>query len=200
MVSFASVSARAAARPIRSRTADAAVFVGTAALVWLLVRVASGASVPWTVETAPPSVSTDPANLPYYAARSLLRMFIALGVSIVFTFVYATAAARSRRAEKVGVDFTTADIRRSKQIFAAQARERAPLVRTVCRALGASADGTLRAGFFLDVLRRGFGPEDARRQLDTAVDWGRYGELYDYDAETEQITADPAAGIYPRIA
>ena len=77
---------------------------------------------------------------------------------------------------------------------------RAPLVRTVCRALGASADGTLRAGFFLDVLRRGFGPEDARRQLDTAVDWGRYGELYDYDAETEQITADPAAGIYPRTA
>ncbi|BBZ67760.1 nitrate ABC transporter ATP-binding protein [Mycolicibacterium insubricum] len=100
----------------------------------------------------------------------------------------------------VGVEFTTADIRRSKQIFAAQARERAPLVRTVCRALGASADGTLRAGFFLDVLRRGFGPEDARRQLDTAVDWGRYGELYDYDAETEQITADPAAGIYPRTA
>ena len=101
MVSLASVPARAAARPIRSRTADVAVFVGTAALVWLLVRVASGASVPWTVDTAPPSVSTDPANLPYYAARSLLRMFIALGASIVFTFVYATAAARSRRAEKV---------------------------------------------------------------------------------------------------
>ena len=83
---------------VKSRTADAAVFVGTAALVWLLVRVGSGASVPWTVDTAPPSASTDPANLPYYAARSLLRMFIALGVSIVFTFVYATAAARSRRA------------------------------------------------------------------------------------------------------
>ncbi|HSS10233.1 MAG TPA: ABC transporter permease subunit [Acidimicrobiales bacterium] len=46
-------------------------------------------------------VSSDPTNLPYYAARSLLRMFIALGISTVFTFVYATAAARSRRAEKV---------------------------------------------------------------------------------------------------
>ncbi|HJY69636.1 MAG TPA: ABC transporter permease subunit, partial [Streptosporangiaceae bacterium] len=43
-------------------------------------------------------ISTDPANLPYYAARSLLRMFIAFFVSVVFTFVYATAAARSRRA------------------------------------------------------------------------------------------------------
>ena len=49
----------------------------------------------------PSSVSTDPANLPYYAARSLLRMFAALGLSLVFTFIYATAAARLRRAEKV---------------------------------------------------------------------------------------------------
>ncbi|HSS08796.1 MAG TPA: hypothetical protein VLL25_02860, partial [Acidimicrobiales bacterium] len=32
-------------------------------------------------------VSSDPTNLPYYAARSLLRMFIALGISTVFTFV-----------------------------------------------------------------------------------------------------------------
>src|SRR3984893_118733 len=47
------------------------------------------------------SVSTDPANLPYYAARSLGRIFIALILSVLFTFVYATAAARSRRAEKV---------------------------------------------------------------------------------------------------
>ena len=46
-------------------------------------------------------MSTDPVNLPYYAVRSLLRMFIALALSLVFTFVYATAAARLPRAEKV---------------------------------------------------------------------------------------------------
>ena len=34
-----------------------------------------------------------------------------------------------------------------------------------------------------------------RSQLDTAIDWGRYAELYDYDADTDQITADPAAGV-----
>src|SRR5208282_3401731 len=44
---------------------------------------------------------TDISNVPYYAARSLLRMFIALGLSTVFTLVYGTAAARLRRAEKV---------------------------------------------------------------------------------------------------
>ncbi|TGD86353.1 ABC transporter permease subunit [Mycolicibacterium sp. CH28] len=91
----------ALARPATSRAADLAVFLGAAALLWLIVRVGSTADVPWTIDHAPASVSTDPADLPYYAARSLLRMFIALALSVVFTFVYATAAARSRRAEKV---------------------------------------------------------------------------------------------------
>ena len=39
--------------------------------------------------------------LPYYALRTTLRMFIALGFSLVFTFTYATLAAKSRRAETV---------------------------------------------------------------------------------------------------
>src|SRR6478609_3376204 len=88
-------------RSPRNWAADVAVFVGAAALLWLVVHLISGANAPWTVEHAPSTVSTDPANLPYYAARSLLRMFAALALSVVFTFVYATAAARLRRAEKV---------------------------------------------------------------------------------------------------
>ena len=94
-----------------------------------------------------------------------------------------------------GSEFTTADIQASKQIFAEQARTRAPLVRTICKALASSADGNLRAGFFLDLLRRGFNAADAQQQLDTAIDWGRYAELYDYDTDTDTITADPAAQL-----
>jgi NitT/TauT family transport system permease protein len=44
-------------------------------------------------------LSLDPGNLPFYAARTTLRMLIAMGLSLVFTFVYATAAAKSRNAE-----------------------------------------------------------------------------------------------------
>lgn len=98
----------------------------------------------------------------------------------------------------IGAQFFTADIQHSKQIFATQARHRAPLVRTICKALAGSADGNLRAGFFLDLLRRGFSDDDARRQLEIAIGWGRYGELYDYDSTSDQITADPAAGIHNR--
>ncbi|MGE0223756.1 MAG: ABC transporter permease [Acetobacteraceae bacterium] len=43
-------------------------------------------------------VSLDPANLPEYAVRTTLRMFAALSLSLLFTFTYGTAAAKSRRA------------------------------------------------------------------------------------------------------
>jgi NitT/TauT family transport system permease protein len=47
------------------------------------------------------TVSLDYANLPYYALRTVLRMFAALAASFLFTFTYATLAAKSRRAEMV---------------------------------------------------------------------------------------------------
>ncbi|WP_035059209.1 ABC transporter permease [Andreprevotia chitinilytica] len=50
---------------------------------------------------APMPIYLDPAYLPYYLLRTTLRMFIALGASIVFTLVYATLAAKNRAAEKV---------------------------------------------------------------------------------------------------
>ncbi|QLY28527.1 nitrate/sulfonate/bicarbonate ABC transporter ATP-binding protein [Nocardia huaxiensis] len=92
----------------------------------------------------------------------------------------------------VGSRFTTADIQTSKNVFATQARRRAPLVRTICSALIGSSDGSVRADFVLDLLRRGFSAEDARRQLELAIDWGRYGELFDYDTDSGRITADPS--------
>ncbi|MDT5002755.1 MAG: NitT/TauT family transport system permease protein [Mycobacterium sp.] len=84
-----------------SRGVDIVVFLGAAVLLGVIVRVSSGIDVPFDATSAPATVSTDPAQLPYYAARSLLRMFAALGLSLLFTFVWATAAARLRRAQKV---------------------------------------------------------------------------------------------------
>lgn len=44
-------------------------------------------------------MTLDLARLPEYALRTTLRMFIALGASLLFTFVFATLAAKSRKAE-----------------------------------------------------------------------------------------------------
>ncbi|HLW90938.1 MAG TPA: ABC transporter permease subunit [Roseiarcus sp.] len=48
-----------------------------------------------------PAVSLEYWNLPYYALRTVLRMFAALVASFIFTFTYATLAAKSRRLELV---------------------------------------------------------------------------------------------------
>jgi NitT/TauT family transport system permease protein len=80
---------------------DIVVGAALVALIYGLVRLAPALNAPFLPSTAPSSVSTDPANLPYYAVRSLVRMFAALIVSLIFTFAYATAAARLRHLDKV---------------------------------------------------------------------------------------------------
>lgn len=92
-----------------------------------------------------------------------------------------------------GREFTAADILTSKQLFARNAARRAPLVRAIVQTLAATDEHKLREDLFLDLLRRGYDAEDARRQLEIAIDWGRYGELYDYDADDGEFTLEPGA-------
>jgi len=80
---------------------DALVALGIVALLYGLVRLGRSITVDVTPGRSAEHLSTELADVPYYAARSLLRMFIALGLSTVFTFVYGVAAARLKRAEKV---------------------------------------------------------------------------------------------------
>ncbi|HEV2507230.1 MAG TPA: ABC transporter permease subunit [Mesorhizobium sp.] len=72
-------------------------------VVGAIVLIAYGAEVttePLSALDATP-LSLDPANLPVYALRTTLRMLLAIVLSTVFTFIYAAAAAKSRRAEMV---------------------------------------------------------------------------------------------------
>jgi NitT/TauT family transport system permease protein len=80
--------------------ADAVVVL---ALVGLLATVAWLGHGLWTPFTpaGPPPVELDPWQLPAYAARSLLRMFTALGASLVFALIIASWAARSAPAARV---------------------------------------------------------------------------------------------------
>ncbi len=51
------------------------------------------------LQRSPPSL--DPSNLPAYAARTTLRMLIAMVLSLIFTFTYSTLAAKNKRAERL---------------------------------------------------------------------------------------------------
>ena len=77
--------------------------VALALIIGLFVAIGNGANgvvMPLkALDTTP--IDLDYSNLPYYAMRTTLRMFAALFFSFIFTFCYATLAAKSRRAELV---------------------------------------------------------------------------------------------------
>jgi len=89
-----------------------------------------------------------------------------------------------------GRAYVAGDVHTRKSIFARQARASAPLIRAICDSLESTEVGTLNEGFFLDLLHSGFSEQQARQQLDVAIGWGRYAELYDYNADTGDLRLD----------
>ena len=90
--------ARLTPSSIRIAWADLAAFILLAGVAVLAFHGAEQMGLPLSQLRVSP-VTLDPVHLPEYALRTTLRMFAALGASLVFTFVVATAAARSKKAE-----------------------------------------------------------------------------------------------------
>ncbi len=79
---------------------DLVAFAAILAVLTAVARSYHGISAPLPAPSESP-ITLDYWQLPYYAFRTTLRMFAALAASLVFTFTYATLAAKSRRAEMV---------------------------------------------------------------------------------------------------
>jgi len=62
-----------------------------------------------------------------------------------------------------------------------------PLLRRIRETLQAAEVGRVRRQEFLELLEDHFSPVEAQRQLGTALDWARYGELFDLDPDTEEF-------------
>ena len=91
-----------------------------------------------------------------------------------------------------GQAFAQADIQARKAIFRKAALANVPLLRQMEQALKAKANRTLSDEFFHDLLDEHFDAEESRRQLETAIQWGRYAEIFDYDAATGKLTLTEA--------
>ncbi len=87
-----------------------------------------------------------------------------------------------------GQAFAQGDIQERKAIFRKAALTHVPLLRQMEQALKAKADRKLPAEFFQDLLDEHFSEDEARRQLETAIQWGRYAEIFDFDAASGKLT------------
>ncbi len=81
-----------------------------------------------------------------------------------------------------GAEFANSEILRQKELFREAAQKNVLLLRQIRRALDSKSDHTVPEEFFLDLLDEQFSSEESQRQMETAITWGRYAELFDFDA------------------
>jgi NitT/TauT family transport system ATP-binding protein len=101
---------------------------------------------------------------------------------------FATVELGDAQITELGREFAAGGIQRRKQLFREAVLAHVPLLQQMASALQAKADGTMPGEFFHDLLDEHFSDDEARRQLDTAIQWGRYAELFDYDSVTDRLS------------
>ena len=89
----------------------------------------------------------------------------------------------------LGQTFADASILARKEIVAARAL-RLPTIRWIYERLQNDEDGRIDEGDFLQVLTQDFG-DYAAQQLQIAIDWGRYAELFAFDDATGELFLEP---------
>jgi len=107
---------------------------------------------------------------------------------------FATLAQGDITLTPLGETFAEASILARKEIFATRIR-RLPLFQWLLRMLDAADRHRLEYDVALAALELEFPPEEARRQLDTAIEWGRYAEILGYDDSTETIFRETGAAV-----
>jgi NitT/TauT family transport system permease protein len=79
---------------------DLVILIGVFGFCWTVLHFGKGMIVHFD-ENQEQAISTDIRNIPYYAGRTVLRMWIAFGVSLLFTFGVGYAAAKNRIARSI---------------------------------------------------------------------------------------------------
>lgn len=86
-----------------------------------------------------------------------------------------------------GTEYANSEILRQKELFRTAALENVLLIRQIVRALEAKSDRTVSEEFFHDMLDEQFSEDETILQLETAINWGRYSELFDFDASRRRF-------------
>ena len=96
-----------------------------------------------------------------------------------------------------GRQFGEADIQSQKQMFREAALKNVAILRLIENTLHAKRDHAIGEEFFRDILDEHFSSDEVERQFDTALNWGRYGEIFDYDSTTGRLFHSEVADSAP---
>jgi NitT/TauT family transport system ATP-binding protein len=86
-----------------------------------------------------------------------------------------------------GRAFAAGDIQKQKALFREAALRHASLIQQIVKTLQTKSDGSMPLQFFHDLLDEHFSETDTEKQIETALNWGRYSELFSYDPETGRL-------------
>ena len=100
--------------------------------------------------------------------------------------------------EPLGREFAEADVLRRKELLRARVLA-VPLVRDIRHLLDVAEDDVLPEEAILARLRRDYSDEEARAQIETAIDWGRYAELFAYDDHSGMLSLENPVAQEPRV-
>jgi NitT/TauT family transport system permease protein len=84
---------------------DLLIFAGVLGLLWSILEFGSGMMVHFDATSQSLPISTNIRHIPYYAGRTLIRMWIAFGFSLIFTFSVGYAAAKHKIARAIILPF-----------------------------------------------------------------------------------------------
>jgi NitT/TauT family transport system ATP-binding protein len=90
-----------------------------------------------------------------------------------------------------GKGFAESDISRRKDLFRQAALANVPLLQQMNSALVSKSDHTMPLEFFRDLLQEHCSDDEVQRQIETALNWGRYGEIFAYDSEGDRLLLSP---------
>jgi len=91
-----------------------------------------------------------------------------------------------------GREFAEADIATRKNLFRQAALANVALLQQMNGALISKSDHTMPLEFFRDLLQEHFSDDEVQKQIDTALNWGRYGNIFTYDADTDRLLLNTA--------
>ena len=94
-----------------------------------------------------------------------------------------------------GKEFAEADITTRKKLFRDAVLSHVTLIQQIRNALERKSDRAVPLEFFRDVLDKHFSQEDVQHQLDAALNWGRYAEIFTYDSQSDRLLLDEAANV-----